>query len=209
METIRVKTIPFGYSEVLDPEFCLDLIRSSERYEKAQDGLDGEKWHMGQLVSEMWEEHKGAFDNRLEYFAECSRVMNEGRRKKYFSDSGETLRRYVELFESYKLFIKEVEQAEKFIEKFTLSHLQNARMVYNAGKVDSPLDALIWCFPQTGERKSADEILEHYLPRNPPKTDVEKTIIGWIARLPKLYKWDSKKTAEFKEWADAGRRFFA
>ena len=183
--------------QLLDSELITDLHRAADRYGKAQDSFDGARWHLAQLVSDMWDEHKAL--GRMEYFAECSRILNQVGVKKRFSDSGETLRRMVELYETFKPFFEKVKDAEKLLDIATQDHMRIARSVYLKGKVSSPFEAIKWAFPENGEKKSADEMLYHFDPPAPqpehkPGGFINK-FMTWTAPLRKG--WDDAKKASF------------
>ena len=183
--------------QLLDSELITDLHRAADRYGKAQDSFDGARWHLAQLVSDMWDEHKSL--GRMEYFAECSRILNQVGVKKRFSDSGETLRRMVELYETFKPFFEKVKDAEKLLDIATQDHMRIARSVYLKGKVSSPFEAIKWAFPENGEKKSADEMLYHFDPPAPQPEYKSAGFIGkfmsWTAPLRKG--WDDAKKASF------------
>ena len=156
---------PPKVSEVLDRYLCEDLQKMAGQYEGNQSNADDDKWNIARRVNEDWSEHKGYFDTRLEYFAECSRVMNLGRKKKYFSDSGETLRKWCEVQASYQRFESEVNDGDKFLDLLSFDHLLKARTLYNNAKVKSPLDALNAALENGW---TADEMAYHYDPPQAP-----------------------------------------
>lgn len=183
--------------QLLDTELITDLHRAADRYGKSQDSFDGAKWHLAQLVSDMWDEHKSL--GRMEYFAECSRILNQIGVKKRFSDSGETLRRMVELYDTFKPFFAKVKDAEKLLDIATQDHMRIARSVYLKGKVSSPFEAIKWAFPENGEKKSADEMLYHF---DPPAPQPEHKPGGFINKFmdwtaPLRRGWSEEKKTSF------------
>lgn len=193
-------------TEVLDDDLINDLARAADRYGKAQDLFDGAKWHLARIVHEMWDEHKNI--GRAEYFSECSRILNQVGIKKRFSDSGETLRRMVELYETFKPFFDTVKDAEKLLDIATQDHLRVARSLYRKEKVLSPFEAIKWAFPGNGERKSADEMLYHFDPPLPqaPKGFYE-TFMSLTAPLRRGWADEKKKSFE-AEVKSLYERFF-
>lgn len=185
------------YQQLLDTEFINDLTRAADRYGSAQDLFDGAKWHLARIVSEMWDEHQAL--GRGEYFAECSRILNRVGVKKRFSDSGETLRRIVELYETFKPFFDTVKDAEKLLDIATQDHMRIARSLYRKEKVSSPFEAIKWAFPENGEKKSADEMEYHFDPPTPQPTKTTtgfyETLMSWTAPLRRG--WDDTKKQSF------------
>lgn len=190
--------------QLLDSGLIEDLTRAADRYGKAQDLFDGAKWHLARIVHEMWDEHKAL--GRGEYFAECSRILNQVGVKKRFSDSGETLRRMVELYETFKPFFDTVKDAEKLLDIATQDHLRVARSLYRNEKVLSPFEAIKWAFPENGEKKSADEMLYHFDPLRTPRGETTD-FLGWLRKLPVKFNWDGEKKERFEKWLALGKEF--
>lgn len=155
-------TEPRIVSEVLDPDFVADLQGVSKLHADSQDVADDSKWNIAGQVNDNWDEHSSIFPTKMHYLAECSRVLNFYRKRKYFSDSGETLRRYCELRATYDTLVKTVDHGQDFIELFTTEHLRVARSLYMLGKVKSPFEALEWCVDGNGKMQSADDMQEHF-----------------------------------------------
>lgn len=173
-------------SEVLDPEFVKDLQGMSKLFYDRQALADESKWTIAAAVLDMWDEHKSQFQNLDEYYAECSRVMNLGRKRVLFSSSGETLKVYCNVRATYNRFIDRVEDAEKFLDLLSFDHLRRARQVYLNEKAPSPFDALAWAVENSA---SAEEMQEHFLPKVTPN-EYEKATGDIDKMLTKDYwKW--------------------
>lgn len=156
-------------SAVLDPEFAADLQASVKHFDDCESEADNERWNIAFQVNEMWPEHENNVDDRgekifptkKEYYAECSRVANLVVKRKRFSDSGETLRRWCEVQESYNQW----RDAVTFLDHLSFDHLYKARKLYKDGKVSPPVLALA----EAVRRKwTADEMKEHYDPTITP-----------------------------------------
>src|SRR5690242_5167020 len=91
-------------SEVLGAEFCNELRDNAKAFDAVQENADNSKWAIAKLVNEMYDENKARFENKNLYYAECSKVVNAGCKRKRFSDSGETLRRWCEVQAYYAPF---------------------------------------------------------------------------------------------------------
>jgi len=161
-------TLPFTDqpdSIVLDPEFTAEIRATAAHYDDNLENADNDKWNMARLVNEMWPEHKGTFETKLDYLAECSRVANIGLRHKRFSDSGETLRRWCEVQATYSAFAETVKDADKFLDLLSFDHLARAKSLYLKEKVKSPFLALKTAII---EKYTAEEMQYHYDPPTKP-----------------------------------------
>lgn len=174
-------------SDTLDPILIRDLQGLSRFHSTTQDEADDTKWNIAGEVNDAWVEHEKIFPTKMHYYAECSRVLNFGRKRKYFSDSGETLRRYCEIRMTYDGLSK-ADRGDEFLELFTMEHLRIARSLYMDAKVKSPFDALDWCVDGNGKMRSADEMQEHF---DENRTSTKTSFINSLARflekqLPKM-----------------------
>lgn len=175
-------------SETLDPTLILDLQGLSRIHSENQDAADDNKWDIAGQVNDAWDEHSKIFPTKMHYYCECSRVLNVNRKRKYFSDSGETLRRYCELRATYDTLAKTAKQGDEFIRLFTQEHLRVARSLYMNSKVKSPFEALEWCVDGNGKMRSADEMEEHF---NENNNSTKTSFINYLSKfldkqLPKL-----------------------
>lgn len=148
-------------SEVLDPEFCTELQANAKAYDAIQENADNSQWEIARTVNGMWSEHKSQFEDKMQYYAECSRVANIGLKHKRFSDSGETLRRWCEVQAFYAPF----SWAAQLLDKLTFSHLLINKKLHRDGKVKSVLEALERAVV---EGWTSDEMREHFAPSTPP-----------------------------------------
>ena len=160
-----VSSVKSTLSEVLDPEFVKDLQGMSKLFYDRQALADESKWTIAAAVLEMWDEHKSLFDSLDDYYAECSRVLNLGRKRVLFSSSGETLKVYCNVRATYNRFLDRVEDAEKFLDLLSFDHMRRARHVYMQEKAASPFEALVWAVENSA---SAEEMQEHFLPKVAP-----------------------------------------
>lgn len=182
-------------SEVLDPEFTSELRAMSKQYDNNQEYADSDKWVIARKVNEMWPEHKGmeAFPTKAEYLAECSRVANIGLRKKRFSDSGETLRRWCEVVATYEAFAEQVQDADKFLDLLSFDHLSTAKSLYLKEKVKSPFLALSEAIKQGF---TAEEMRFHFDP--PAKPDEWDVMNDRISAMQDKSFWKLKSVENVK-----------
>lgn len=197
------------FSDILDPEFAKDLNLAGGVFADNQGNADDDKWSIADRVNGMWEEHKTLFPSRIHYLSECSRVLNKGRKRKYLSDSGETLRRWCDIQATYATLAKTVKGGRELIDLFTQDHLYRARKLYLNGKVESPFDALKWCLPDGGVMASADEMYDHFEPRKPSEEKPQEVALSWLRKLPVKFNWDVAKKERFEKWLIAGKEFFS
>jgi hypothetical protein len=126
-------------------------------------------WNLARTVNDQWAEHKGlvkdgekVFPTKLDYLAEVSRVCNFGLKRKRFTDTGETLRRWCETVAVYETLADTVKRADEFLDLLTFDHLWRAKRLYKKGKVKSPFLAL--SYAMTDGRKTAEEMEFHFDP---------------------------------------------
>jgi hypothetical protein len=161
-------------SEVLGAEFCNELQANAKIFDGAQETADNSKWVTAKLVNDMWDESKKYFEDKKQYYAECSRVANLGLSKKRFSDSGETLRRWCEVQAFYGGF----SWGDKALDVYTFAHLIEAKRLAGRELVKSPLIALKAAFDNGW---TSDELREHYDPAQKPHP--YDTVKGHLATL--------------------------
>jgi len=187
------------FSQYLDPEFTADLMETAKEYDRAEEISDNEKWTIAERVNEMWPEHAGLtyeltgeriFPTKAEYYVECSRVANIGLSRKRFGDSGETLRAWCELQQTYAQF----PDIHKFLDALSFEHLRKAKKLAKDEKVKVPVLALAKAI---AENWTADEMKEHYDPSEP--IHPYDKFMGWIEGMNKdfLSTWlKSRKTID-------------
>jgi hypothetical protein len=155
----------------LDPEFVAEIQAEARSFDMHQSEVDDSKWNIAAKVNAMWDEHKAimyemsdqrVFETKAEYYIACSFAANVGLKHKRFGDSGETLRRWCELQETYAQF----EHAELFLDVLSLEHLRVAKMVSRKlekeqAKVISPVVMLARA---VSEKWNSEEMQEHYNP---------------------------------------------
>lgn len=189
----------------LAPELALSLQADAKEIDAAANRFDAARWRMAKQVNDWYSEHRAMFADKSAYYAECSRIANRACKQKRFADSGETLRRWCEVRMTYDNFgaVEEMISAKGL----SFEHLRLAKKVYGDGKVDSPIAAL---GAALANGWTADEMLYHYSPPEPKARDIVRTFAAWAVNIPKLYRWDAGRAAEFKAALDdIKRRFFA
>lgn len=173
-------TEPRIISETLDPTLVSDLQGLSRVHSENQNAADDNKWDIAGQVVDGWDEHSKIFPTKMHYYAECSRVLNLNRKRKYFSDSGETLRRYCELRATYDTLVRTATQGKEFIELFTMEHLRVARSLYMNGKVKSPFEALEWCVDGNGKMQSVEDMQEYF---DENRTSTQTGFVNYLSKF--------------------------
>lgn len=184
---LAVRTQPV--SEVLGVEFCTELQANAKAYSATQENADNSKWATAKLVNDMWDESKRHFEDKKQYYAECSRVANIGLKKKAFSDSGESLRRWCEVQAFWGAF----SFGDKLLDVYTFAHLVEIKRLVGNGKADAR-EAL---HAAAVNKWTSEEVREHYdPPQTPHPYDVTK------GRLAGLMSADAYPFLKSKEKRD-------
>jgi len=149
-------------SVFLDPDFMRELATMTTAYSVQQAEADLTKWEIAKAVNGFWGEHMSSFGGKkLDYYIECSRVANEGLFIPIMGESGQTLRRWCEVQETYSNF----DAAEQFLTTLSFDHLAKAKKLAKDGRVSVPTLALA---EAVARHWSADEMQEHYDPAEAP-----------------------------------------
>ena len=182
------------FSRYLSPDFAIDLMQSAKEYDRAEEVSDNEKWVIAELVNDMWSEHAGlvyeltgekVFPTKAEYYVECSRVANIGLSRKRFGDSGETLRAWCELQQTYAAF----PDIHKFLDALSFEHLRKAKKLAKDEKVKVPVLALAKAIQ---ENWTADEMKEHYDPSEP--VHPYEKVTSWLDGMLNKESWSWLKS---------------
>ena len=189
-----VKKVASPFSQLLDPEFVKDLMASAKEYDNAEEISDDEKWAIAEKVNDLWPEHAGiryamskkkVFETKADYYVECSRVANIGLKRKRFGDSGETLRAWCELQQTYANF----PDVHKFLDALSFEHLRKAKKLAKDEKVKVPVLALAKAI---AENWTADEMKEHYDPSEP--IHPYEKVTGWLDGMLNKDSWSWLKS---------------
>ena len=170
---------------LIDPDLITDLQDLTSRYAEAQQSADKIKWQIALYVNDAYSEHKGIFaGDKMAYYAECSRVANDGLSIKIMGESGQTLRRWAEVQAAYENF----PQAELLLEETSFKALEIGKKAAYHGKAESPIAAMDWALAMGA---SVDDMQEHYFPAEIP--DPYKQFSGVMSSLldPFTYSWIS------------------
>lgn len=175
----------------LDPEFVQTLQAKTRQYEEATSYADYHKWGIAIMVNDMWPEHAGMFSgDKKSFYAECSRVANDGLSVRIFGESGETLRRWCDVAATYE----NMPNAETFLDALSFDHLEKARKLARDGRIQAPDHALAVA---VDEGLSADDMKERFDPSSAPHPyDV---ISGHLAYMADRSHWEFIKSADVRD----------
>jgi len=176
---------------LIDPDLITDLQDLTSRYAEAQQSADKIKWQIAQKVNDGYSEHKGIFaGDKMAYYAEASRVANDGLAINILGESGQTLRRWCEVEATYHNF----PEAIKLLEETSFKALEIGKKAAYHGKAESPIAALDWALAMGA---SADDMQEHYFPATKP-TEYDKWT-GAMSTLLDLKNYEWIQSATVKE----------
>lgn len=165
---------------MLDPDFAKDLIVSAHDYAVAMSEADNAQWIIAKLTHENWDEHRSIFPLSIQYYAECSRVANQAYKIKMFGESGETLRRWVQVYERYEKNPK----ANYYLDNSSFDAMYKAVKLMRDEKVKSTDEALQWLIDN---KASADDMVFHFDPPQPPNP--YETMKGKVESLMSKDAW--------------------
>ncbi len=149
-------------SVFLDPDFMRELATMTTAYAIQQGNADLTKWGIAKAVNGFWSEHMSSFGGKKQdYYTECSRVANDGLYIPVFGESGQTLRRWCEVQETYSNF----DAAEQFLTTLSFDHLAKAKKLAKDGRVSVPTLALA---EAVSRHFSVDDMMEHFDPPEAP-----------------------------------------
>jgi hypothetical protein len=183
----------------LDPEFVKDLQETAKLYDANQECADDNAWHIARLVNDMWPEHKTltypeggkVFETKEEFLVACSFAVNSQLKKKRFSDSGQTLRRWCEVNATYN----QLKGADELLTVLSFEHLRIAKsLAYNEKVKGGPVVALARAVK---EKWTADEMREHYDP--PTKPTLYDVVKGHLTTLVNYKSFEFLKSVENKK----------
>lgn len=177
----------------LDPTLIKSLADEAHKLENIVFEETQIKWIIADKVNDMWGEHQSIFGNKDEYMAECSRVMNEKSKIKLFGESGQTLRKWCQVQLAFSAFA----ESEELLSKTSFAHLEVAKSASLAGKVDTPVDAVMLALQN---KWSADDLRFHYF--NDPKhvtVDAKNMLTKLLTSLPVKLNWTGEKAKNFRK----------
>lgn len=178
-------------STFLDGDFRHSIKTYAAQYSVQQRKADNTKWLLANDVNEWWPEHAGIFSgDKQSYYAECSRVANDGLSVRILGESGQTLRRWCEVAATYE----NMPQVENFLEALSFDHLEKARKLAKDGRIQAPDHALAVA---VNEGLSADEMKERFDPHHEPHPyDV---ISGHLAYMADKSHWEFIKSVDVRD----------
>ena len=162
---------------LLDYEF-VDRLQSEARKLHLIDTAKSKKqWLFGEMANDEWK--RGGYDGEItkdKFLQECSRAINHGLPFPIVAESGETLRRWCEVAESYA----KMPALSIFRQVLSFDHFFQARRLANdpTCKLPAPDIALAEAIQK---KWTASEMVSHYAPKHLAH-DYDK-VINWLDGL--------------------------
>jgi len=189
--TIPAPKVKLYLSEILRPEFSCQLQQESRKYNLIQKAKSKKEWHFGNLVNVEWESAGDDMKTEIskdQFYAECSRVMNAELPFPIVTDSGQTLRRWCNVAESYA----NMPGLEAFQEALSFDHFFHARRMANDPAI--PLSIPVLVLAEAVKNKwVVKEMIQHYAP--PELVHDYDKALGWLDSLQAIkLDWIKNKT---------------
>ena len=168
--------------------FVDQLQTAAKRYKAAGQIKDRRQWVFSEMVSREWEAIKNepfVKDEITKYghYIECSYWINQATGFPVVAASGETLRRWCEVWETYK----DIPAFEEMRCVLSFDHFQKAKWLAHGLKVAVPSLALATALEH---RYTADEMVNHFDPVRKNGVHPYEKVIGWLDNLQGLtYEW--------------------
>lgn len=164
-------------TDLLDYAFVDTLQSEARKLHLIDKAKSGKQWLFGELVNAEWK--RNGYEGEItkdEFLQECSRAINHGLPFPVVAESGETLRRWCEVAESYA----KMPALSIFREVLSFDHFFQARRLANdpTCKLPAPDIALAEAIRN---KWTAGEMVFHYAPKHPVH-DYDK-VISWIDGL--------------------------
>jgi hypothetical protein len=164
-------------SSFLPLAFVDNLQRQARRYAVLEKLKSRREWFFGDLINCQWEKLNDEIKDEVTregYYVECSYWINAAVGFPIVGASGETLRRWCEVAESFK----NVPGIESMKDHLSFDHFRRARVLANKGKVSVPVYALAVA---AAEGYTAEEMSRHFDP--PASPDEFSRATGWLEGL--------------------------
>lgn len=168
-------------SSFLDAAFLTRLRTEARKYGYLKKAKDRKQWQFAALVCAEWERIKDMQEikgevTKVDYYSECSYWINAALSFPLVSTSGETLRRWCEVYETYK-GMPGFEQMKRVL---SFNHFERAKwLANNSERVSVPAYALATAISL---QLTADEMVKHFNGDHNGVDAFTKTM-GWLDSL--------------------------
>lgn len=175
-------------SEILRPEFSCQLKNEARKYRLIAKAKSKKEWHFAGIVNAEWKNLDTDIKDEItrdQFNAECSRVINDGLDFPIVTDTGETLRRWCNVADTYE----NMPGLEAFQAALSFDHFYRARWLANQNLVSVPVFALAKAVEM---RYTSEEMILHFKP-NEITHDYDKAN-GYFSGLCNLrFEWIKDK----------------
>lgn len=181
-------------SDLLDYAFVDKLQAEARKLSIMQNVTCKKQWCIGDMVNDEWRQYDGEI-TKEQFYEECSRAINHGLPFPICSASGQTLRRWCEVTESYA----KLPALDAFKEALSFDHFFQARRMANDEKYSLPAPDI--ALAQAVQNKwTVSEMVFHFSPKEPVH-EYDKAI-SWLDSLQRVkLDWikdaDKRKKAEY------------
>lgn len=171
-----------GKASLLRPEFVCRLQQTAKRFNLHTQRAGKYQWILARRVNNEWVDDSNV-DVRAEirkedFYAECSREINKVLGFPICAASGETLRRWCEMDESYKNF-RELDPLKDIL---SFEHFRSARHLATLPEnaMETPASILAFSYSMKFTR---DEMEKHFDKRKMGGVPEYERVIGWLDSL--------------------------
>lgn len=164
-------------TDLLDYTFVDKLRAEAQKLSVIQRVTCQKQWAIGELVNEEW--RRGGYDGEItkeQFYQECSRAINHGLPFPLVSESGETLRRWCEVTESYA----KVPAINEFKEVLSFDHFFQARRMANDPDCNLPAPDIALAMA-VKNKWTAGEMVYHFSPKEP--VHEYDRVMSWLGSL--------------------------
>jgi hypothetical protein len=166
-------------TELLSAEFAGRLQIEARKYGLIASAKSKKQWLVGDMINAEWKRNPdfAAEITREEFYIECSRVMNSGMSFPVVGESGQTLRRWCEVAESFA----NMPALEEFKEVLSFDHFFQARRMANKPEIYHLSTPALALAEAVIRKWDSAEMVYHFSPKEPVH-EYDKTI-GWLDSL--------------------------
>ena len=167
-------------TDLLDYDFVKTLQSEGRKLYVMQNVTCKKQWLLADAVNAEWE--RNGYEGEItkeDFYSECSRAINHGLPFPICAASGQTLRRWCEVTESYA----KLPALEEFKEILSFDHFFQARRMANDDKYELPSPDIALA-KAVQHKWTASEMVFHFSPKEPPH-EYDK-VIGLLDSLQSI-----------------------
>jgi hypothetical protein len=152
-------------TELLSAEFAGRLQAEARKYGLIAYAKSKKQWLFGDMINAEWKRNPdfSAEITKEEFYIECSRVMNSGMSFPVVGESGQTLRRWCEVAESFA----NMPALEEFKEVLSFDHFFQARRMANKPEIYHISTPVLALAEAVIRKWDSAEMVYHFSPKEP------------------------------------------